>query len=125
MAFENIFKTASSIAISTFSKEQGLCTYHQKLSDSSYDALTGITAPSVKDHNIYITFVGLDNKEVIDLPNRAAHRKALISGKDLLVLPQKGDTITDTNGILLYVSRVKTDNYYALFTCYVKEQNEG
>ena len=126
MALGNVFKKASSIAIKQFAEELGGCTFHKRLSTSSYDAESGEVTHDYDDYSdINIAFVGLDDKEVPDLANRSEHKKALISGNDLLVEPRKGDMITDHNQKKLYVSRVRSDMYKAQYIAYVKEVNEG
>ena len=125
MGLASVFKNVSSIAVSTFAKELGPCTFRKRLGTSSYDTESGTHTPDYDDFPVLTGFYDLDDKEVLDLSNRAEHQKALISGKDLSVVPGKGDMIVDQNDISFSVSRVTTDMYKALYIVYVKEVNES
>ncbi len=125
MALGNVFKNVAELTVSVFAKEQGNCTYKQRISASSYDPLTGVSAPKYNEHKMLITFTDLEDKEVLDLPNRAEHRKALVPGKGLSFTPQKGDIVQNQDGVEFLVSRVKSDMYGALFSVYIKEINES
>jgi len=125
MAFEDIFKNVSDIAITLFAKEKKKCTFREQTGASSYDPVTGKNVPIYADHPTLAAFVDLDDTEQMDLSSRSEIEKALISGKYLAVTPSKNDLIVKHDNSVYIVVRVKTDMYKALFTCYVKEINNG
>jgi len=124
MGFADIFKNVATTATSLFAEEQGPITFRQMLASSNYDTTTGINTPVYKDYSVLAMFVGLDDKELMDVSNRAEHSKCLISGGLLSVEPQKNDVVLNQQNIEFIVVSVKKTPYDALYTLYIKELNK-
>ncbi len=122
--YETKFKAISSSLINKFSTELGQCTMKRKLDTSSYDEVSGTYTPDFTETKVYVVFDEIDDKFLLPETFKAEHSLAYISGKDLPLQPRKHDVIATPGGTSLLIVRVTTDQYGALFTCYVKEVNQ-
>ena len=124
MGFEDIFKSASNVAVSLFAEEQGESTYKKRLPTSLYDPVSGVSTPEYTDYEVLIAFVGLSDADLGKSSSRAMLKKGLISGDHLPIIPEKKDRVIDTFGGEFIIVEVETDMYSALHTVFLKEVNK-
>jgi len=124
MGFSEIFGGASSAIVRLFSKELGACTFRHRSDSSFYVADTGEVQSNFVDyHPVFITLDDIKDLNDVPIGITKEHSVAYISGNDLPVVPNKGDSIVDQVSNTYSIDGVTTDQYHALYTVYIKRSN--